>query len=919
MKKILGALLLLGAVVAALLGFYTTVDSTTTSQVDAMRAIPADAALIAETGSATDIWRDLSQSSVIWDELQATDLYFRLNAVGTALDSVLRKEPDMRKFFAERPVVLSVHSSGARSHSFLLAIPLVEEYELEVLFAQLIKMLRPQSPPATKMYDGVKVTTAQPSFSDVPISFFADGHILVVSLSSILAEEAVRALNLEASVLADEGFSKVRTTADRKSRAQVYVNHTRFANLLGRAVKKPGAYPGLFEKSYASWSALDLTMKSNALMLNGFVQASDSMGDWLSNFSETSAPQIRVFGYMPVNTAYFAFHGYGDFNAFYPKITAMREVQGVSYKKVNALKPLHEKCDCDIEALATGWFGSQSVAFITEPAAAEYTNHHFMLVHTDNREEADQSLEKLQDAFGDGGDEMSEAFEGHLIRKLNIGRLYGVLLGASYDGLDNPYAVRLDDMVLMSNSLNALRTWIQQVEADKVLEADLSFAEFSNQLSSDAHFMLYSALSRSAYIYQHVLDDDKARQVEEIDATLKKFQGFAYQVSHYKEDLFYSNIYFRHNPVYEQETASIWEVSMRDKASGKPHLVKNHYTGALEVLIQDAQHRIGLYANTGKLLWEAQLDGPIIGEVHQVDIYKNRKLQMFFSTERTLYLLDRNGNKVERYPVSLPALASAPATAVDYDKSRDYRFFAPLTDGRILVYEATGKQVDGWKFKDAVAPIIAPVEHIRVRGKDFIFAANANGDLHLLDRKGNTRHQTDATLPAGFTLPAKVQHPEQIISSGGLFIMDSLGVSYRVGFDDRTQRLDLGMGAGSKGLHADLGDGAMSYIYASDGALVAFDSDGKTRFESSLEEPLTEISHLSLSGGKHLIAGVNSESGRVYVFDSEGQLLDGFPLVGHSLPAIGDLNNDGTYKLVTATHDGFLYGYSISLSGGELP
>lgn len=905
--------MLLGAVVAALLWFYATVDSTTTNQVDAMRAIPADAALIAETGSATDIWRDLSQSSVIWDELQATDLYFRLNAVGTALDSMLRKESDMRKFFANRPLVLSVHSSGARTHSFLVALPLVDQSDVEVLYNQLIKLLRPQSPPTTKTYDGVKITTAQPAFSDVPISFFIHEQILVVSLSSILAEEAVRALSLEASVLADSGFSKVRKTADRKSRAQVYVNHKRLAGLLSRYAQKPSAYPGLFENPYAAWSALDLTMKSNALMLNGFVQANDTTGDWLANFAAASAPKIRVFKYMPVNTAYFAFHGYGDFGGFYGRLATMRESRGVAYKKVNALKPLHEKCDCDAEALATKWFGSQAAAFITEPADTEYTNHHFMLVHTSNREEADLALEALQKAFETDGDGVTEEFEGHIIRQLSVGRLYGILLGESFDGLDSPYAARHGDMVLMSNSLNALRTLIQQVEAGKVLGSDPSFVDFSNQLSSDAHFMVYSALSRSSYIYQHVLADSPAQEVGEVRETLKKFQAFAYQVSHYKNDLFYSNVFFKHNPVYGQETSSIWEASMRSPAIGRPHLVKNHYTGALEVLIQDEQHKIALYAATGKQLWEAQLDGPITGEVVQVDVYKNRKLQMCISTESKLYLLDRNGNNVERFPISLPALASAPASVIDYDKSRDYRIFVPLTDGRIVVYESTGKQVEGWSFKDAKAPVVTPVEHIRVRSKDFLFAANAQGRIHLLDRRGNARHETDAMLPAGFMLPVTVGHPEQIISSGAAYAMDSLGVSYQVGFDGRTQRLDLGVKNAALSMHLDI-DGSPLYVFATDRAIQGYTPDGATRFDVKLDEPLTDLAHVSLPGGKMLLTAVNSESGRLYVFDTNGRLLDGFPLVGNTLPAIGDLNNDGAYKLVTATRDGFLYGYSISLS-----
>ena len=82
----------------------------------------------------------------------------------------------------------------------------------------------------------------------------------------------------------------------------------------------------------------------------------------------------------------------------------------------------------------------------------------------------------------------------------------------------------------------------------------------------------------------------------------------------------------------------------------KPTLVVNHNTSEKEIFVQDLANRVYLINGTGRVQWKQAVDGPILGGVHQVDFYKNGKLQYLFNTARKIHLIDRNGNYVERYP-----------------------------------------------------------------------------------------------------------------------------------------------------------------------------------------------------------------------------------------------------------------------------
>ena len=80
----------------------------------------------------------------------------------------------------------------------------------------------------------------------------------------------------------------------------------------------------------------------------------------------------------------------------------------------------------------------------------------------------------------------------------------------------------------------------------------------------------------------------------------------------------------------------------------------------------------------------------INSEIFQVDYFRNGKLQLLFSTRNELYLIDRNGNFVEKYPVKLRSPATCGLSVFDYDNNRDYRLFIACEDKHIYAYTKEG-------------------------------------------------------------------------------------------------------------------------------------------------------------------------------------------------------------------------------------
>ena len=121
-----------------------------------------------------------------------------------------------------------------------------------------------------------------------------------------------------------------------------------------------------------------------------------------------------------------------------------------------------------------------------------------------------------------------------------------------------------------------------------------------------------------------------------------------------------------------------------------------------------------------------------------MDLFKNGKLQFLFSTPSKMYLIDRNGNAVNKFPVTFRAHCEQGITLCDYEQNKNYRVFAPCVDKQIYLYGLDAQLVKGWEPKKTDNPIVSRVQHVRISDKDYIVFADQYR-VYILDRKGKER------------------------------------------------------------------------------------------------------------------------------------------------------------------------------------
>ena len=137
----------------------------------------------------------------------------------------------------------------------------------------------------------------------------------------------------------------------------------------------------------------------------------------------------------------------------------------------------------------------------------------------------------------------------------------------------------------------------------------------------------------------------------------------------------------------------------------------------------------------------------------QIDYLKNDKLQMLFASEDKIYLLDRLGRKVGRFPISLGKRILLGPDVYDFSGDRDYTLMVLHEDNTLMQYGLDGKPVPGWNVISLNEKIMSLPERIVVGGRTY-WAVRTSYQTLLYDAHG--------TICADFSKKNKLRKDTEI-------------------------------------------------------------------------------------------------------------------------------------------------------------
>ena len=334
--------------------------------------------------------------------------------------------------------------------------------------------------------------------------------------------------------------------------------------------------------------------------------------------------------------------------------------------------------------------------------------------------------------------------------------------------------------------------------------------------------------------------------------------------------------------------SKLFDVEIDEEIIMYPHFVKNHVTKNLDIVVQDTKNNLYLISKDGKVIWKKKINQPILGQISQIDIYKNGRLQLIFNTKNKIYVLDRNGNNVKQFPKTFNDPITQPLAVFDYDNNKNYRLL--VTQGsELLMYDKNGKKVSGFKYKKSSNNITSKPKHFRILNKDFIVFKIGN-KMKILNRKGRERINVNDDI--NFSNQNVFEYNDKLISTTTDQKLVQIDVN---GVIDLSSLKNLSLNSDGSNLVV-LNENSIKL--SPNVASIPFGNYGSPQL-SNINKNL-------------LITLYDKQNKKSYLFNKNLILDTSFPVYSLIPMEIGDMNRDKKVELIISNKNKFISCYTIN-------
>ncbi|SDI40408.1 hypothetical protein [Winogradskyella thalassocola] len=638
--------------------------------------------------------------------------------------------------------------------------------------------------------------------------------------------ELLKTLNSENE---DPELSKLIETTDEKSVASILFKSeaTNYSKLL---------FSDLVNKGNSNYTILDFDYTEKGLNYNGILTSKDSSANDLDRFKNTIPQKTNSTSIAPYNTGSLVSITYDDFSIFNKNNQLNDSIADVSETFLNF---------------------TDEIALIDDVLVLHSLDPNLI-------------IESIEDKS------ISESFRDIDIYEFGQPDFFKSNLNPFISFENANFFSVFENFIVFSSSSETLKSILTDVLNNNTLVNSDAFQSISDHLSDEASLFIFKNSKELSTILDQPMNGYNANAVQfirednytHINGIIQKFKKRAAS-----------------NSVVETFTTQLETTLLT-----APQAVKNHVSKSHDIVVQDVNNIIYLISSSGTILWKKQLQGQILGQIEQIDMYKNGRLQLAFTTPNQLYILDRNGNDVSPFPLKFNDAITQPLSVFDYDKRKDYRLL--VTQGKnLLMYNAKGQSVGGFNYKNNDSEISSQPKHFRIGSKDYI-VFGAGEKLKILNRQGTVRINTKDRIRFSdndiylyqnkFTTTNTLGQLIQVDTKGNLSTKDlNLTDKHKIATTSKTlvslreNRLIIK----SRTIDLDYGDyTAPRIFYLND---------------------------------KIYVTTTDKQSKKVYLFDSQAKSIPNFPVFGTSAAVLEKLDNDSGLELITQSDEKTIVVYKL--------
>ena len=590
--------------------------------------------------------------------------------------------------------------------------------------------------------------------------------------------------------------------------------------------------------NFGSWAALNIEVLPDALTASGVVLTNDSVPQLISVFKGLNPQQNEIAKVTPTNAHTVVSLTFDDFALFQNNLQNFRGIKSIKDEETILFEAVNEVSKISF---------SKGNAIILKSIDPQLTN------------EALQNFSSPKTPF-----------KGIMIHRFNEPNLF-VNHFLTFTNRTAPKEVFiLDNFFIFSENEEVTQNIINSYLLNNCLSSTSYYKEALSQLSDESSLLVMK------------LNGDYSEAISTLlktEIAIVSFKKYPIAILQFNYDRDFAHVNFvckeastSNSKKVAGKVTQINSIQLENELLNDPTFFSNHRTGGKDIVVQDVTNKIYFISSGGKILWTKKLKNPILGKIEEVDLLRNGKKQLAFTTKNNFYILDRTGRAIAPFPKKFRDEITQGISVFDYDNNRKYRFV--ITQGKEpLMLDGKGKKVKGFKFKKTKSNIVFPPQHFRIKSKDYIIIAEENGKLNILSRIGKPRVTVSKTFDFSNT-PITLEKSK-------LVVINKDNSKNSVGLDGKTITNKLKV---------------TSYHFTVKGKTKVTLDDNLMRINGVLIElpfGIYTAPTISIVNSKTYISITETQENKVYVYNKSGNLLSGFPVYGTSIVNLGDLTKNG--------------------------
>jgi len=885
------------ALAIAISSLLTSCDKSTNLNTDVFDAIPENSSLVIRTENIDSLSTLISEGNAL------TDMFYSPKSEIAApicciIDS-LKKAGLFGNHLAGNAAI-AVRKDGNSGLCQLYTCPTdLSDKDSETSISDSIKRTESAE---SRIYNECEIIKyrLQPSGKTIHLSFV--NGLLLASSSQRYMEDAILCLTGSAHRLSDdELFAKAFATSGKNELANLMISTKKFTNIFASELFEDNTLVQTINE-IDSWASFDL-ITGKPLTLNGFdFPKADSAG-FTSIIRTQPAIEFNSLSVIPEKSAAYVLMSFANPQKYDEALDAYLATTG----KLDSRKKIVAEMN-------------KAFGFDAKERFYSIIKHEFAYVATENSDEAEQGtvvicglqsqsaaemeLRKMvgEDKISNLGEDLDAS-----VFEMPYDDIPSALFGELFSNCRGKYVCCIGNFMVFANSTDDLRLLADEITLNNTMKANLAHSDFRNNFSTSSTMFAYFSFAKGSEILKRMLSRQYATDIETQKYSIGEMGSFGIQMKEVDEMMYCNISLVESDQPAVADKQSSWETNIGTDLVTKPYIVTNHDTGEKEIIVQDQNNVLYLINSSGREIWHIQIDDRIIGDISQVDSYKNDKLQYIFSTKDKIYIVDRLGNFMPKFPLQLRAEASSPIAVFDYENNRNYRIMVACNDKHVYLYDISGNLIKGWNFGETENTINSEISHYVISGEDFI-VFHDNYKIYFVARNGAQKME----FQTNFKFSDNNIYCD--LSSSAKFVTtDENGTIHRFYKSNKQDSVSIRKFSAKHNFAlSDIdSDGKPEYIFTDSTKISVYNTSSKLLFEHDFGATVSKPYIYRFGRGTKI--GVVAENKKIYLINLNGTMHEGFPLDGTTPFSIYEADTtEGTYNLLTGLSNGRLCNYKIT-------